>query len=427
MKNRLIALLLLAALLTGLLAGCAPGAAEPLPTDAPTPQQEPESTPEPEQEVPMTPTTELPADTYLAIADFSQTLFRELLAGDEENPVISPLSAYFALAMVALGARGETWDEFEAVLGRNPAELAGDLAALTASLTDTGGSTVLNIANSVWVADEFTVDPSFAQVVRDHFDAPVESRDFQSPATVDEINAWVSERTEGLIEKLIDRLDPNDAMLLINTLYFQAKWAAAFNPMTEFTDTFHPATGDSVEVPFLLAETGNLALTVSDSYEAVMLPYDDGRLGFLLVRPTDGTDLRDFARTHDLSAIAAGLETHSGEVEVRMPRLDLEFEITMDDLLMNMGLMEAFVKWQADFSGLLTEEEPLFISQVLQKVRLMVDEEGTEAAAATAVGIRIASAPINLITLTFDSPYLYAIYDLETGLPLFIGLVDNPA
>jgi len=424
MKKRLIALLLALAMLTGLLAGCGAG-------HRPSPAQTPEPPALSEYDDPVSPEPlpavigDFPAGTTGAIQAFSHTLFRDVLALSDENPVISPLSAYFALAMVALGANGETLDEFTALLGREPHELAADLLALTRDLKDVSGSTALQIAGSVWVDDNFTVNPDFAAAMADYFSALALSRDFAAPETVDEINAWVAEQTDDLIDHMLDSIGRDAVMLLINTLYFSGKWAADFNPMTEYQGTFHPATGSAVEVPFLSTGTGAFPVAVTDQFEAALFPYDDDRLGFLLVRPTDGTSVRDFAAAHDLGGILAQLED-APEAHIRMPKLDLEYEVRLNDLLQAMGLEKAFGDL-ADLSGLIEEDERLYISSVLQKVRLLVDEEGTEAAAVTVVTIERASIDLNLIELTFDTPYLYAIVDLETGIPLFMGVLDNPA
>ena len=419
MNKRLLALFIVIAMLAGLLTACV-GQADPPPAIEPTaePPVAPVAGPEP-----------LPADWAgtidQAIFRFSEALFRETLAMGEENPVLSPLSAYYVLAMVALGAEGETRAEFEAVLGLDPETLAAELRTLSHALMNTSGSTNLNIAGSIWTADGFTIAPDFAQAMQTYFDAPAHTRDFAAEATVDEINAWVYERTEGLIEELIQSIGRDEVMLLINTLYFSAKWAQDMNPMTEFPGQFRPEIGSLVEVPFLSTGTRRLAVSVTDTFEAVLLPYDDDRLGLLLVRPRDGTSVRDFAVAHDLNEIIAGLAVRD-EVQVRMPRLDLEFELELNALLQTLGLKSAFSDL-ADLSGLLEDDERLRISRVLQKVRLIVDEEGTEAAAATVVGIEPLSIPLNLIELTFDTPYLYIIYDRRTGIPLFMGVIDNPA
>ena len=416
MKNKALALLIAATMLAGLFAACASGAEPEPPLDQP-------------EEGASLPCFPIVAEEFWsdenrdAILSFSQSLFREVVALAEDNPVISPLSAYFALAMVALGARGETQAEFETVLGSEPAELALALRTLSQSLTDTDGNTTLNIAGGVWTADDFIIEPSFAELLLAYFDAPAVSRDFQAPATADEINAWIHERTEGLIEDMIQSISRDTVMLLVNTLYFSARWAETFGPLTGISDVFHTASGQEVETPFLFTRPESFAVRVTDRYEAVSLPYDDDRLGFLLVRPTDGADLRAFAADFDLAAVLGGLEMRDN-VQVHMPKLDLEFEVSLNEILQALGLTLAFGDF-ADFSGLSAEDEDLYISSVLQKVRLLVDEEGTEAAAATVVGIERMGIAFDLLDLRFDSPYLYVIYDRLTGVPLFMGLVEE--
>jgi len=426
MKKRIFALLITLAMLGGLFAACrgdVPPASDPVETP---PHAEESPIPAPDEPEPdQTPVSDLPAETRQAILSFSQALFHGMLDSDGLNPVLSPLSAYYALAMVALGAGGETAAEFQDVLGRDPAALAEDLRVLTALLTATSGNTALNIAGGVWTDENFTIHPEFAALLENYFDAPAESLDFDDPETVRMINAWVAEQTHGLIEDLLSSIGQDTVMLLVNTLYFRAQWAAAFHPMTTFDGMFHPTDGAEVETAFLSTRSVPLYVSVTDQHEAVSLPYDDDRLAFLLVRPTDGTDVRDFAENFDLTATLASLETHDS-VRVRMPKLDLTFDLTLNTLLEQMGLVSAFSN-SADFSGLLAEYEPLRISRVLQKVRLLVDEDGTEAAAATAIEVEVTMIDLEQLNLNFDTPYLYVIYDMELGIPLFMGILENPA
>jgi len=370
-----------------------------------------------------------PADTLTAISDFSQELFRQALAAEDvdcENIVISPLSAYYALTMAALGAGGRTLDEFAYILGQDPSTLAPELAELASSLMDVSGSTLLTLAGSVWIRDDFTVHPEFDQLMIDYFGAPAFPRSFDQ-STVDEINSWISYQTNELIEEMLEEIAEDDMMYLINTLYLLTKWAEAFYPMAESVRGFTPESGVAQDVNFISTGTVALEVRTTDAYEAVLLPYDDGRLGFFMVRPTDGTLIRDFAATHYLADIFAGLQNHLNVV-VHMPELDKEFDITMNDMLKAMGLQEAFTPG-ADLSGLVeyvTGGGWLEISTVRQMARIIVDKEGTEAAAATVVEVATWSLPPSPLVLDFNTPYIYAIYDLETGIPLFIGIVDYP-
>ena len=373
--------------------------------------------------------SEVPNETWAAMADFSQELFRQvLLLNDDENVVISPLSAYYALTMAALGANGVTLDEFANLLRREPVDLAPELAGLAQSLMSVGGRTMLNLAGSVWVNDEFTVHPSFNRVMTDYFSAPAFPRDFSNEeALLAEINAWIYDKTNGLIGEMIDEIPADAVMYLINTLYMLARWSDAFYPMTKTVRTFTPENGETRRVDFVNTRTVALDVRVTNAYEAVLLPYDCGRLGFFMVRPTNGTPIREFAANHNLANTFARLEQRD-EVRVFMPTLDKEFDIEMNDMLKAMGLVTAFTQ-NADFMGLVEySPEPIEISTVQQAVRIIVDAYGTEAAAATVVEMIAGSArpqPEPLV-LDFNTPYIYAIYDLMTGVPLFMGVVDNP-
>ena len=428
MKKRILALLITVAILGGLFAACR-GDVPPAPTlneTSPPPQvEEPSIPPLDEPEPDPAPESDLPNETREAILSFSQALFHGVLDSDDPNPVLSPLSAYYALAMTALGADGETAAEFQDVLGRDPAALTEDLRALTALLTAASGNTALNIAGGVWTDERFAIHPEFAALLEEYFDAPAESLDFDDPETVRVINAWVYEQTHGLIEEFLSSIGQEEMMLLINTLYFRGQWAAAFHPMTSFDGFFYPADRSEVEAEFLSTHSVPLFVSVTDNYEAVSLPYDDDRLAFLLVRPIDGSDVRDFAARFDLAETLASLETHDS-VQVRMPKLDLTFESELNMLLEQMGLRSAFCD-SAEFPDLTTGDEALLITSVFQKVRLLVDEEGTEAAAATGVMIGATSIDLDQLNLNFDTPYLYVIYDIELGIPLFMGILENPA
>jgi hypothetical protein len=189
------------------------------------------------------------------ISKFSQEFFRRTLLSpqvNDENMVISPLSAYYALAMVALGAGGETYDEFSRLLNGEPKILARELAQYAESLMDTRGSTNLTVAGSVWLRDTFTVHPEFNRKMTDYFDAPAFPRNFNASETVVEINEWVSEKTNGLIPEIIDEISNDHVMFLLNTLYMYAKWADAFRPMNESVRAFTPEKGTAKSIDFSL-------------------------------------------------------------------------------------------------------------------------------------------------------------------------------
>lgn len=366
----------------------------------------------------------LKEDVNEALAAFSAEMFRRVIE-DEENAVISPLSAYFALAMAGLGAADETLTEFEAVLRMEIRAAAEALRGLIVHLLDVDGDTELNIANSVWFNNRFEILQVFEQDMENYFAAYAQARDFGpgAAATVDEINAWIYEETRGLIDRLIDEIDVDDLMFLINTLFVHARWEDQLQGAWVDDRNFYTADG-VVIVPFLdFNHLAGLYFDRTSDFEAVLLPYNCGNLAMLVVRPTQ-VDIRQFVAENDLNSILDGLG-HSYGVHVNMPKLDMEFEITLNQILEDMGLVQAFSE-QACFPGLIGETiPPIYISEVLQNVRLLVNEEGTTAAAATSFRMILESGP--LVRLNFNSPFIFAIYDLSTGIPLFMGVVDNPA
>jgi len=356
-----------------------------------------------------------------AITNFSQNMFSQVLAMGEENAVISPLSAYYVLAMVAQGAAGQTLEEFDHVLGFSSRALPRELESLTLNLTLPHWDTTLNIAGSVWVHDQMTVNTAFNQTMQAYFSAPAKSRNFFAPQTIPEINQWVYNNTEGLIDSIVEELDPDAVMLLINALYFKGQWA---NEMRYTPNVFRTAAGENIQMNFL-STSASFQMAQTPQFEAALLPYSCGRFGFLLVRPTNGLTVRDFAAAYSFADIIASLR--SRYVTIQMPGLDFAYEIGLNDILQNMGLVSAFDFSTADFSELIYTGDSLEISDILQKVRIRVDRYGTEAAAVTAAGMRLVGGmPTPAINLIFDTPYMYAILDITTGMPLFMGVVDNP-
>ena len=380
------------------------------------------SRPEPEMDMAQQPNRQARSLYTQAITEFSQNLFRQVLATGNTNPVVSPLSAYYALAMAAQGAGGVTQAEFRYLLNSHPQDLPYGLYHLAEILTT--GNTKVNIANSVWINNDFYVHTQFDRI-SSYFGAPAYSRDFDSPATVDEINAWVYDQTQGLIEEIVTGFSPDDIMLIINALYFFGRWPEPMDDMTP--STFYTENGERIDMNFLSTNSwgGEFLVTQNDELEAAFLPYDCGRFGFMLARPVCGTPIRDFAAMHDITGIIDNLQPLDGIV-VQMPPLDLAFAITMNDILQDMGLHSAFCK-QADFSALVVDPPmPPYISEVLQKSRIIVDRYGTEAAAVTSVRVTLHSLPPPTTVLNFNSPYVFVIYDLYTAVPLFMGVVDDP-
>jgi len=370
-------------------------------------------------------------DSSTAIADFSQSLFRELLNGEHENVIFSPLSLYYVLAMVALGAGGETAYEFQTVLGLDPLFLASELMYLTQSLLYTSGDTTLNIVASIWVNNEHIIHPDFNQAMTRYFSSCARPRDFSGNVytTIDEINQWVYNQTYGLIVNPITEIDPDDLLLLINALYISAQWPQFFQ---EVQDVFYPESGYAQDMTFLKTDVLWTYASVTDTYEAVLLTYNDNRLALFMVRPVCGISVRDFTIYNDIMAIYNRLDIIPGGFIVRMPQLDKMSELKMNDYLMTMGFSSIFCPYTpSDFSGLLQEalDECIYIREAMQVARIITTRYGTEAAAVSIARPALTTGSCDLFPpreLNFNTPYLYMIIDTETGIPLFVGVVDVP-
>jgi serpin B len=365
-----------------------------------------------------------------AAAEFSARLFTVVLAEDDEpNPVISPISAYLALAMTAAGAAGGTKAEFAQTLGLPVEELGPAAAALTRLLTDTQGSTKLLAANSLWLDKNLLPEQAFLQQTVDYYEAELYQCDLHSPTVLTEINGWVEQRTQGLIKDMLSELD-DAALVLINALYLDAKWQAPFEPNDTRGMNFSTAARSIIKVDFLCSGMRPQRLIITDELEGIVLPYDDGRLAFVAVRPLDESSPRGMRLdAYLLRDLLNGSFIHR-QVVFSMPKFEMSYEVDLEQPLQALGLSSAFDIGRADFSALgrMNNGRGLYISQVLQKVAIKVNEKGTEAAAATAAIVAPQSAPQpdDIVYLSLDSPFLYAVVELETALPLFMGLLEDP-
>lgn len=363
---------------------------------------------------------------------FSLKLFEQAVQSGDKNVVISPVSAYLALSLAAEGADGKTLKAFGEVLGVDVKALASYCAGLSDSLMHTQGSTTIVNANSAWIDESFSVDQAYLKRIESEMKAEAFVKDLDTDAAREAINAWVSGKTNGLIPSLLEQNMAREAVLaLINTLYFKAKWLEPFDANDTYESEFILKDGSRVSVPFLNEYRCDRDYINMDGTEGVLRPYDDGKTAFLALRATDGRSARELAGALDADLlakyIASAKETY---MTLSMPKFTLDYSITMNDALIALGLGRAFDQDLAEFGGMgKSVLGNIYISKVLQKVRIEVNEKGTEAAAATIVEMMAGSAmPVKEpVVLTFDSPFVYAVVDLQTGIPLFVGCMDDPS
>jgi serpin B len=368
-----------------------------------------------------------------AIADdaFAADLYRELTE-DAAETVFSPLSVATALRMALCGARGQTAAELARALHESPDAPAEGLRATSAAVRDTAadGSVTLRAPSIVWVQSGLPLRPGFTSQLDDAGTAgPARTGFAEAPeAARAEINRVISGQTEGKITGLLpaDAISAATRLVLTSAVYLRAAWADPFPEAATGDAPFYPdgPDGRGLTVP-MMRGTAARAYRRGDGYQAVVLPYRGGRLAMAVVLP-DGppATLRRAIAAAGLPGLLAGTSGH--EVTLSMPRFRLEAGFDLIPVLRRLGVEQAFSR-QADFSGI-TEAERLLINAVAHKAYVDVDEQGTEAAAATAIAFRpmVAFRAPTPVTMTVDRPFVFAIIHTPTGLPLFIGQVRHP-
>ncbi len=352
-------------------------------------------------------------------------LHRVSAASPTSNVFISPLSASFALAMTMNGAAGSTLDAMYSTLGfdAEPIEdINAGYASLIALLTSLDPAVTTSIANSIWYREGFPVRPSFLDVTRTQFGARVSVLDFSSPSAVQTINDWVRTSTNGKIAAIIDEIDSTDVMFLINAIYFKGSWRERFDPARTASAPFHTAGGVQQEVP-LMFEHATLPYATSDGLQVVHLPYGNSAFEMMVLLPPEGTDINAFTAGLTPAAyngLASG--AHEADVDLFLPRFRVEYDRTLNDDLRALGMAQAFIPREADFTRMSPAGDTLFISNVKQKTFVDVNEEGTEAAAATSVGMGVTSVP-EQVTVRVDHPFVFILRERFSGTILFIGKI----
>jgi serine protease inhibitor len=356
---------------------------------------------------------------------FAFDLLREVSAGRPgENVFISPLSVSMALGMAMNGTAGTTFDEMSSTLGFEGMEqdsINHAYRGLIDLLVGLDPSVDITLANSVWYREGFPFERNFFDNVAEVFDAQVSPLDFDNPGSLTTINNWVDQATRGKIPRIVDEIRPNHVMFLINAVYFKGSWRDQFDPARTTNDVFTGLGGTQLPVRMMNTD-GQFRFGWTPDYQALELPYGNGAFTMVILLPTEGTDVDQTLRTldrDDWDQVVAGFANQ--RLMVSMPRFRLDFETSLIETLKAMGIRRAFDPGLADFTRLSTAD--LFISDVKHKTFVDVNEEGTEAAAATSVGISVTSAPP---TFRVDRPFLFAIRERFSGTILFAGRVVEP-
>ncbi len=424
---------------------------------ASTPRTPPPTTPPPSTGPPATTRIDPPAllarsDAVYAPAQVAAAEMAELIAGNTgfalsllratategENLILSPHSVAGALMMAYAGAGGETASQMEQALSLSlPDATVHDARnELDRLIKEPGRRTPdddreplsINVVNALWGQRGFEFERDFLDILSRSYDTGVRLVDFVADPSgaARRINDWAAQETEGRIEDLIPdgALTTDTRVVLTNAIWFKANWLARFDPALTSDGGFHLADGSTVTVP-LMHGGGRMQYLAGDGFEATRIAYA-GDASMLVIAPAEGRYTEvvaelDFA---SLSAIRADLSTH--QVDLTMPVFSFESQLSLVAALTELGMVDAFSHPPADFGGISSARDDLYIQDVVHKAFISVDEEGTEAAAATAVIVGITSAPPPA-SLTLDRPFVFLIQHDPTGEILFVGQVADPA
>lgn len=370
----------------------------------------------------------LQADQQFAF-DFFTRLYDEEKAGKDRNFMISPLSLSMALAMTRNGAAGETEAAMTETLKLTPFAdeevINSYYSKLREALLATDPSTKLSIANSIWTNKHIVIKPAFVAANRDYFNSTVEAVDFADPATVGRINQWAADNTQQLIDHVLDETDPMALMYLLNAIYFKGIWTSQFNKKQTQKAPFTYENGNVKQVD-MMQQKAEFNYSENETMQMVELPYGNQAFSMLVLLPKTGkklTDINNMLREGSAwSTLNSSLRRAT--VNLKLPRFKTEYNIRLNDLLTDMGMGVAFSPGQADFSRMSDLEA--FISFVDQFTYISTDEEGTEAAAVTVVGVELTSAgPSREVAFHANHPFIYLIREQSTGAILFMGAVKN--
>jgi serpin B len=340
------------------------------------------------------------------------------------NVLVSPLSAAMALGMTMNGAEEGTYDAMRSALGfgsLTEAEINESYRGLIAQLLARDSKVQFNLANSIWYANTFTVKQPFLDAAKTYFKAEVSALDFRDAAAPKTISSWAEKETGGRIKELVKSIDPLEVMFLVNAVYFKAPWSTPFDPQATHDQAFHRADGSAVTTKFMTRD-GSFLYNQKDGLVVVELPYADSAFSMLLV----GTDTPGpTAKAPNITAswLTSALSgIHAGRVLLTMPKFKFEYGTRLNDALEALGMAVAFDPVHADFDRIGNRDD-IYISRVDQKAYIDVHELGTEAAAATSVGIGVTSLPPQV---TLDHPFLFLIREKDSGAILFLGRVGDP-
>ncbi|MBQ3008231.1 MAG: serpin family protein [Oscillospiraceae bacterium] len=353
-------------------------------------------------------------DTTKPLVDFSAKLFGQVTE-EGKNTLISPVSILYALAMTANGAKGETLAEIEKTVGTDINSLNHSLAEYMLYL----GEDETSVANSIWYRNGFEADRNFLQTNADFFGADIYTAPFDD-STVKDINGYVNDNTKGMIDRIIHRIEPQTAMILINALTFEAQWREKYKN-SQINEGEFTAYDGSVQNAEYMYSTENVYLS-DENTKGFIKYYKDADYAFVALLPDEDISIDDYTDSLSGEKLCSLLQGRQvAEVDVAIPRFESEFSAQLNDVLADMGINRLFDPYTADLSGMGKTDANLFVSSVLHKTYISVDKQGTKAAAVTLVATNESAAAPQEYIVRLDRPFVYMIVHGRSLLPVFIG------
>ncbi|MCC9166943.1 serpin family protein [Pontibacter harenae] len=357
---------------------------------------------------------------------FAFQAFAKLSEGQDQNVFISPLSISMALGMAYNGAGSTTKEAMRQTLGFDlptDEEINQSFKSLSGLLQGIDKEVTFSAANSSWYNNRFELQAPFVEKNETYFDATVQGLDFSSPAAKTEINNWVANKTNGKIKTIVDQVRPEHALFLMNAIYFKGAWTYQFDKTLTQPAQFHLANGSTVNHPFMTLKKGKYLLHQDTDKTLIDLPYGNRQFSMMIVMPNDPSELDNLVQELNPQNLDTWLTAaDSASLELHLPKFTMAYEKELNEMLKELGMGIAFSP-QADFSHMVEGEAALAISKVKHKAFVEVNEEGTEAAAATSVGIVVTSLPPSVWV---NRPFVFMIREKSSNAILFIGKLMQP-
>ncbi len=363
--------------------------------------------------------------------DFAFDIFSRLNQKETgQNFFISPLSISTALAMTANGAAGDTKKAIREAIHLDDLDDAAMNEAyrtLVKYLLSLDDKVTLELANSNWYKDVYHIKEAFRKILLEYYDAEVKAADFSDPATKDLINGWIEDKTHGKIKDMLDEIPPDAVMYLINAIYFKAQWQYRFDEEKTEDRDFFLEDGSVIQVPTMFSQGVKVSRYPAEGFQYIELPYGNGQFNMTILLPDRGKTVDEVIGGLDAVSFATYINNaDTSTVEVYMPKFKMKYKTLLNDVLSDMGMGIAF-GGNADFSNLFEEALNLEISRVIHQSFIEVNEEGSEAAAATIVEIRETSVGPgeDPKVIRIDRPFAFFITEKHSKTILFAGKMLN--